>query len=143
VYIVFDEIGLAEIAPDNPLKVLHPLLEPSERKVSFIGLSNWKLDQSKMNRVIYIARPDMDEVDLLDTCKLEMAKFIFKGIGDKLEKRLEALSKAFYRFRQDEVNGKFGNHNNFFGARDFYEIMKLFKRSFDLVYQRSTRTKEE
>jgi hypothetical protein len=130
VYIVFDEIGLAEIAPDNPLKVLHPLLEPSERKVSFIGLSNWKLDQSKMNRVIYIARPDMDEVDLLETCKLEMAKFFFKGIGDKLEKRMEALSKAFHKFRQDEVNGRFGNHNNFFGARDFYEIMKLFKRSF-------------
>jgi hypothetical protein len=137
VYIVFDEIGLAEIAPDNPLKILHPLLEPSERKVSFIGLSNWKLDQSKMNRVIYIARPDMDEVDLLETCKLEMEKFVFEGIGDKMEKRMEALSKAFYNFRQDEVNGKFGNHNNFFGARDFYEIMKLFKRSFNLVYQSS------
>lgn len=28
VIIIMDEIGLAELSPDNPLKVLHALLEP-------------------------------------------------------------------------------------------------------------------
>jgi hypothetical protein len=138
VYIVFDEIGLAEIAPDNPLKVLHPLLEPKERRVGFVGLSNWKLDQSKMNRVIYIARPDMDEEDLLETCNLETVKVNYSGVVQLLKRRMEALSKAFHKFRQEEIAGEYGSHNNFFGARDFYEIIKLVKRSLDLIYTKSS-----
>ena len=43
---LFDELGLAEIGPDNPLKVLHTLLEPEKHLIAFIGISNWKLDQS-------------------------------------------------------------------------------------------------
>jgi len=46
--IVFDEIGLAEISKNNPLKVLHALLEPEEPKIAFVGISNWNLDASKM-----------------------------------------------------------------------------------------------
>lgn len=56
VLIIFDEIGLAEISPHNPLKVLHSLLEPP--KVAFVGISNWSLDASKMNRAITLSRPD-------------------------------------------------------------------------------------
>ena len=51
IYAVYiDEIGLAEISPYNPLKVLHGLLEYP--KVAFVGISNWTLDASKMNRGI-------------------------------------------------------------------------------------------
>jgi hypothetical protein len=57
--VVFDEIGLAELSPYNPLKILHPLLERVDVEVGFLGLSNWTLDLSKMNRLIYLARPDM------------------------------------------------------------------------------------
>jgi hypothetical protein len=49
VLIIIDEIGLAELSPHNPLKVLHSMLEPPE--IPFIGISNWTLDASKMNRV--------------------------------------------------------------------------------------------
>ena len=35
--IVFDELGLAEISTNNPLKVLHALLEPDERNIAFVG----------------------------------------------------------------------------------------------------------
>lgn len=52
VLIVIDEIGLAELSPYNPLKVLHSRLEPP--MVAFIGISNWTLDASKMNRVLII-----------------------------------------------------------------------------------------
>jgi E3 ubiquitin-protein ligase RNF213 len=61
---VFDEIGLAEISKYNPLKVLHSLLEVENREIAFVGISNWRLDASKMNRALYLARPDPDEEDL-------------------------------------------------------------------------------
>ena len=53
---ILEEIGLAEISPHNPLKVLHELLEPPQ--VATIGISNWTLDASKMNRGISLLRPD-------------------------------------------------------------------------------------
>ena len=67
VVIIFDEIGLAENSPHNPLKVLHSLLEPP--KVATVGISNWALDASKMNRVITLSRTDPEQKDLLDTAK--------------------------------------------------------------------------
>lgn len=60
--VIIDEIGLAELSPFNPLKVLHSLLEPPE--VAFVGISNYALDASKMNRAITLSRPDPDERDL-------------------------------------------------------------------------------
>ena len=33
----------------------------------FVGISNWAMDASKMNRVIYLARPDPDITDLILT----------------------------------------------------------------------------
>ena len=52
--VIIDEIGLCEKSEHNPLKVLHSLLEPqTEReRVAFLGISNWALDASKMNRGI-------------------------------------------------------------------------------------------
>ena len=64
---VFDEIGLAELSKYNPLKVLHSLLELENRRIAFIGISNWRLDASKMNRALYLARPDPDQNDLIET----------------------------------------------------------------------------
>ena len=48
--VLLDEVGLAEVSPHNPLKILHSLLEPrnSAEKVAVIGISNWVLDASKV-----------------------------------------------------------------------------------------------
>jgi hypothetical protein len=56
--IYFDEIGLAEKSPHNPLKVLHSKLEINneENDVSFIGISNYALDLSKMSRFLILNR---------------------------------------------------------------------------------------
>ncbi len=59
--LVFDVIGLAELSKNNPLKVLHSLLEVENRDIGFVGISNWRLDVSKMNRALYIARSDPSE----------------------------------------------------------------------------------
>ena len=63
--VIFDEIGLAEKSPHNPLKVLHSLLEPP--KVATVGISNWSLDASKMNRVITLSRTEPNNSDLLES----------------------------------------------------------------------------
>ena len=71
--LIFDEIGLSEFAKDNPVKVLHKNLEYDGVKdgLSFVGFSNWKLDSSKLNRVLYLSVPDLDRQvdDLKDTAK--------------------------------------------------------------------------
>ena len=64
----FDEMGLAEISPNNPLKVIHYELEfdDNEQKIAFVGISNWSLDASKMNRNIFLSVNELDEEDLED-----------------------------------------------------------------------------
>ncbi|CAG8500666.1 13406_t:CDS:2, partial [Gigaspora rosea] len=56
--VLLDEIGLAEKSPHNPLKVLHYLLEPNYPAelpgVSVIGISNWRLDNSKSSRALLV-----------------------------------------------------------------------------------------
>ncbi|CAI2175317.1 7490_t:CDS:2, partial [Funneliformis geosporum] len=70
-FIVGAPVGLAEISPYNPLKVLHSLLEPSYPvecpTVSVIGISNWRLDNSKNSRALLVQRPNFDLVDLVET----------------------------------------------------------------------------
>ncbi|CAG8842712.1 4540_t:CDS:2, partial [Gigaspora margarita] len=56
--VVLDEVGLAETSPHNPLKVLHALLEPNYPSdgpsVSVVGISNWRLDNSKSSRALLV-----------------------------------------------------------------------------------------
>jgi len=64
IYLIFYLlVGLAETSPFNPLKVLHSLLEPSYPAtgptVSVIGISNWRLDNSKSSRALLVQRYDL------------------------------------------------------------------------------------
>jgi len=124
IMVFFDEIGLAELSKNNPLKVLHSLLEPptenDDEKVAFVGISNWRLDASKMNRTIFLARPDPDEKDLIKTaCSIcdsyqSQASRTFRPI-------LEALAKAYYRIQCENFKSEY---SDFHGARDFYSLIK-------------------
>jgi len=53
-------VCLAEENPFNPLKVLDSLLEPSYPAtgptVSVVGISNWRLDNSKSSRALLVQR---------------------------------------------------------------------------------------
>ncbi|CAI2174630.1 14904_t:CDS:2, partial [Funneliformis geosporum] len=68
---VISVVLLDEGNPYNPLKVLHSLLEPSYPvecpTVSVIGISNWRLDNSKNSRALLVQRPNFDLVDLVET----------------------------------------------------------------------------
>ena len=66
--ILFDELGFAEKSKTNPLKVLHSKLEYDGKKdgVSFVGISNYSLDASKINRALVLSVPNLeDRVDEL------------------------------------------------------------------------------
>jgi len=82
--IFFDEMGLAENSENNPLKVIHSQLEydlnEGSKKIAFVGISNWRLDASKMNRGIYLSIPDSDLEDLQLT-----AITIAESYGEKLK----------------------------------------------------------
>jgi len=116
VVVVMDEIGLAEISPHNPLKVLHSLLEPP--RVATVGLSNWSLDASKMNRVINLSRTEPNEEDLRESAESisKNASLIFKN------KYLVPLVKWYFAYlKRLSFNPK---GKNFHGLRDFYSMIK-------------------
>ncbi|CAJ1333582.1 unnamed protein product [Effrenium voratum] len=99
VLVHFDEIGLAEASPNNPLKVLHAYLEPGYPKdrpdYAVVGLSNFPLDAAKMNRGIALVRPPPSRSDL------------------------EKTLKAICRLAQQEQPTP-----DFHGLRDFYYLAK-------------------
>ena len=75
-------MGLAEISKNNPLKVLHNLLESEVIDFSFVGISNWRLDASKMNRGVYLSRPDLSLDDLQNTAEVLFKSFIDENHKD-------------------------------------------------------------
>ena len=122
VVVILDEVGLAEKAQSNPLKVLHRLLEPP--KVAMIGLSNWSLDAAKMNRAVHASRPPLTAKDLRETV-LTMREGINPGVEKEL---LFSLSDDFYEYLSElSTGGQFFFH----GTRDFYNLISYICREWD------------
>ena len=97
--LIFDEIGLSEFAKDNPVKVLHKNLEYDGIKdgLSFVGFSNWKLDSSKLNRVLYLSVPDLNLDDLKETAKCIAESIRENNIDPNL---LTILSKSYITYQE-------------------------------------------
>ncbi|CAG8779109.1 27999_t:CDS:2, partial [Dentiscutata erythropus] len=119
--VLLDEVGLAETSPFNPLKVLHYLLEPpygsDSQTVSVIGISNWRLDNSKSSRAL----PKFDRNDLVDTAiRLLSPKIETNEIQTNISKvSLEPLADAYSTYEQ--TGQQFAN---FHGLRDYYALVK-------------------
>ena len=120
--VLFDEIGLAEVSRYNPLKVLHRLLEAENCKVGFIAISNWRLDASKMNRALYLARPDPNQDDLVET-----ATTLLRSLGaDVDDESMRSLAQGYYNMKLEYRNSQM---SDFYGLRDFYHMIKSIGRS--------------
>ena len=140
--VILDEIGLAEISRFNPLKVLHSLLEPDGRPqpdVAVVGISNWALDASKMNRAIHLSRPDMDEEELYQTgvsisesfieSKQSVTHSMFAthqtpALSEKATYVLKDIAASYLKY-VDKLTFK-----NFHGLRDYYSLVKFISRGF-------------
>jgi hypothetical protein len=123
--VILEEIGLAEISPYNPLKVLHELLEPP--KVATIGISNWALDASKRNRAINLERPDPKEKDLEESA-LSIARDINADSPDKVT----LFEKRYVTWIIKGYIMTFRYIPTFFGLRDFYCFIKEINRGLTL-----------
>ena len=137
-------MGLAEISKNNPLKVIHSQLEydENETKVAFIGISNWTLDASKMNRGIHLSIPEPDLEDLKFTAKTIVESydnFLLTEYGSLFEK----LAISYYNYKEFLKELGFNNKNNtqyydFHGSRDFYHLIKITAKKI-LKYKRENR----
>jgi len=125
--IYFDEMGLAEISPNNPLKVIHSQLEyeKEDEKLAFVGISNWTLDASKMNRGIYLAVPEHDENDCIET-SIEIANSYMNNLGIDYKNLFILLAKSYYTYIIE--GNKTEDYTDFHGARDFYNLIKIASR---------------
>ena len=125
--VFFDEMGLAERSINNPLKIIHFLLEKDEEdQVRFLGISNWRLDAAKINRALNLTITDYDPDDLQETA-LAIAGAIDRNISEKYQFFFEALAKTYYNylsFRQASLS----ENKNFHGNRDFYSLIKIAAR---------------
>ncbi|CAG8523764.1 13380_t:CDS:10, partial [Gigaspora rosea] len=119
--VLLDEVGLAETSPYNPLNVLYSLLDPSYPyelpNVSVIGLSNWRLDNSKLSRALLVQRPKFEEKDLIDTAERLLEKknwFVWSNRRAKLK----SLASSYLSYEKNQLI------ENFHGLRDYYSLIK-------------------
>ncbi|ETO01874.1 hypothetical protein RFI_35566, partial [Reticulomyxa filosa] len=140
--LLLDEIGLAEHSKHSPLKILHQLLE--DPKISFVGISNWPLDAAKMNRVIMHQIPSMTTEELKNTA-LEMMKHYRESLrlcggqpkNEWLEGDIENIANVYDRVIKNSNKFEPMKKKNFFGARDFYSLIRyqLQSLSYNLSFE--------
>ena len=137
--VYFDELGLAEKSKENPLKVLHSqfdldLNENEEKKIGFVGISNWSLDSAKMNRAISLFVEELDNKldDIRDTM-ISIVENINSDIYGNYKKEFTILYESYYYFK------KFLRDNNseYFdklGSRDFYHLIRYCAGKINSLY---------
>ena len=118
-------MGLAEISKNNPLKVIHSQLEYDENKekVAFVGISNWTLDASKMNRGIFLSIPEPDEKDLNETA-LKIAESYSDNLVINYKDEISQLAESYYEYR-DYLSKQEEKKKDFHGSREFYHLIKV------------------
>ena len=121
--VFFDEMGLAERSSNNPLKVIHFLLERDTKdSVPFLGISNWKLDAAKINRALGLTITDYDIQDLEET-----AISIAEAMDEVLTHKYNDFFKILARTYNDYIlynQEKMKENKDFHGNRDFYNLIK-------------------
>ena len=128
--VLLDEVGLAENSPNNPLKVLHSILEPGKGElpnVAVVGISNWALDAAKMNRAIHLSRPEPTVKDLEETAislyqaNIEAKKERNEDMDHHTLSVLNCLASAYHEYQAKQ------GHANFHGLRDYYSLVKSLR----------------
>ena len=138
--VFFDEMGLAERSSNNPLKVIHYLLEKDEKdSVPFLGISNWRLDAAKINRALNLSITDYDIKDLEETA-VSIAEAIDLDLSNKYKDFFEILAKTYNEYILFNQNG-IKENKDFHGNRDFYNLTKTAMR--ELISRKEELNKSE
>ena len=147
--IYFDEMGLAEHSKFNPLKTIHAKLEFDETqedtKIAFVGISNWPLDASKMNRGIRITISDLDLEDNIKT-SLTIAESFDKNLTENEAYKFffETLGKTYFKYKKflkENINKDW--KKEFHGHRDFYFFVKISAKKALLTFSHNKENSEK
>ena len=138
--VFFDEMGLAERSSNNPLKVIHYLLERDrEDSVPFLGISNWRLDAAKINRALNLTITDYDIHDLEETA-ISIAESLDIELSERYKDFFETLARTYNEYIiSNQKNIK--ENKDFHGNRDFYNLIKTAMR--ELMERRKELSKNE
>ena len=140
--VYFDEMGLAEHSKNNPLKVIHSELEydlnEGSKKIAFVGISNWVLDASKMNRGIYISITPPDLKDLSETAET-ISKTYDDNLANKNKEFFSNLAETYNNYKEELKN--YTKFEDFHGSRDYYHLIKNSMKSL-LIKAKNTRNIE-
>ena len=130
---VIEEVGQIQKAKGDPTKFIHEMVDSKESEdISIICISNWRLDDSQMNRFILVTRPDLEKKDLVQTSTKIFEAIMSKkypelkieeGQKDILIKVFDVLAGQFVNLRGREVMS-IDDHPDFHGTRDFYSAIK-------------------
>ena len=130
--IYFDEMGLAEHSPNNPLKVIHAELEYDQnkgsKKIAFVGISNWALDASKMNRGMFLSIPEPCENDTKETA-FTIGKSYDENMANQYKFFFENLGLTYYKYKNYLKKIYQDGKEDFHGNRDFYHLIKNAARN--------------
>jgi hypothetical protein len=140
--VYFEEMGRADTNENNPLKVMHPLLEPREAEnletetECFIGVSNTTLDASKMSRMLYVPRCEMDRDELIATLidyRIDerirsKCPYLLRDVSIEL-----CLVDAYVDYRAFEMKDDW--HSSYYGPRDFYAMSKWINQNMEVLLE--------
>ena len=84
-----------------------------EKRVAFIGISNWALDPAKMNRGVMVTRGDPDTKELQLSARGICSNKEDDPVKIRLEPYFEPLAEAYKGICKKQKK-------EFFGLRDFY-----------------------
>ena len=120
-------MGLAERSINNPLKIIHYLLERDrEDSVPFLGISNWRLDAAKINRALNLSITDYDEQDLKDTA-ISIAEALDFPLANSYKDFFETLALTYFNYLEENKEN-IKEIKDFHGNRDFYSLIKIATR---------------
>ena len=131
--VFFDEMGLAEHSPNNPLKVIHSVLEndlnEGDKKIAFVGISNWALDPSIMNRGMLLSIPEPEEDDIIETAYI-IGKSYDVHLSELYQDLFQNLGIIYFKYKKYlSENHSDDGKKDFHGNRDFYHLIKNVTRN--------------
>ena len=105
-----------------------------EKRVAFIGISNWALDPAKMNRGVMVTRQDPDVLELELSAQGICSYKENDPVRERLEGYFRPLAEAYKAICKQQ-------QREFFGLRDFYRYPLPVCSSRVLLYEISMKSK--
>ena len=124
--LLFNDIGIAELSPYNPLKVLNYELDndlnKGDEKISFVGLSNWVLDETIMNRGILLSIPPLEKNELEMTA-INIAESYNEKLAQDNKDFFITLANTYFEYKKI-LEKEYPDKKDFHGLKDFYHLIK-------------------